>query len=304
MGKTRKETLAYGAWKSPLTADFVSGASKGLAGAALDSEGHLIWLEGRPSESGLVTRFIPVCFSALLLNNHTHHVHSFSMQNHAVYKKRQVPVVFALNLLYPNLGLLPPISCFGSVTKFNTLLLVSDFVSFMTFVYGEHDLCKQQMCQVVSMISFSVEQKMRKAHGQLKNYEDTYISIESRAIGNYAMLAEFREFGAGKNRRAVLVREGADTESPPIDITPAGFNVRTTVHEYGGGAFTMEGDTVIFSNYVDQRLYKQSLVGGKARAQAGHFLSYYGKQIYNEIKTSMFQSDMMDWYFVICIWES
>jgi hypothetical protein len=37
--------------------------------------------------------------------------------------------------------------------------------------------------------------------------------------------------------------------------------VRTTVHEYGGGAFTMEGDTVIFSNYVDQRLYKQSLVG-------------------------------------------
>ncbi len=45
-------------------------------------------------------------------------------------------MVFALNLLYPNLGLLPSISCFGSVTKFNTLLLVSDFVSFMTFVMG------------------------------------------------------------------------------------------------------------------------------------------------------------------------
>jgi hypothetical protein len=55
MGKTGKETLAYGAWKSPLTANFVSGASKRLAGAALDSEGHLIWLEGRPSESGSVT---------------------------------------------------------------------------------------------------------------------------------------------------------------------------------------------------------------------------------------------------------
>jgi hypothetical protein len=80
------------------------------------------------------------------------------------------------------------------------------------------------------------------------------------------MLTEFFEFGAGKNRRAVLVREGADAVSPPIDITPAGFNVRTTVHEYGGGAFTVEGDTVIFSNYADQRLYKQSLVGGKARA--------------------------------------
>jgi hypothetical protein len=109
------------------------------------------------------------------------------MQNHAVHKRRQVLVVFALNLLYPNLGLLPPISCFGSVTKFNTLLLVSDFVSFMTFVYGDHDLCKQQMCQVVSMISFSVEKKMRKAYGQLKNYEDTYISKESKAIGNWQL---------------------------------------------------------------------------------------------------------------------
>jgi hypothetical protein len=90
--------------------------------------------------------------------------------------------------------------------------------------------------------------------------------VKQLAIGNYAMLTEFCEFGAGKNRRAVLVREGADAQSPPIDITPAGFNVRTTVHEYGGGAFTVEGDTIIFSNYVDQRLYKQSLVGGKARA--------------------------------------
>ena len=29
--------------------------------------------------------------------------------------------------------------------------------------------------------------------------------------------------------------------------------------EYGGGAFKISGDTVVFSNYKDQRLYKQSI---------------------------------------------
>lgn len=41
------------------------------------------------------------------------------------------------------------------------------------------------------------------------------------------------------------------------DVTPASFNARTRVHEYGGGAFTVESGTVFFSNFVDQRLYRQ-----------------------------------------------
>ena len=46
-------------------------------------------------------------------------------------------------------------------------------------------------------------------------------------------------------------------------VTPPEFNVRTSVHEYGGGAFTIDGDIVIFSNYKDQRLYLQSLHCGR-----------------------------------------
>lgn len=46
------------------------------------------------------------------------------------------------------------------------------------------------------------------------------------------------------------------------EITPPEFNVRTLVHEYGGGAFTVDGDIIIFSNYKDQRLYLQSLGSG------------------------------------------
>ena len=41
------------------------------------------------------------------------------------------------------------------------------------------------------------------------------------------------------------------------DITPAPFNVRTRVHEYGGGSYLVHQGTVYFSNFADQRLYRQ-----------------------------------------------
>ena len=42
------------------------------------------------------------------------------------------------------------------------------------------------------------------------------------------------------------------------DVTPAPFNVRTRVHEYGGGAFLTVGETIYFSNYSDGRVYSQT----------------------------------------------
>jgi dipeptidyl aminopeptidase/acylaminoacyl peptidase len=45
------------------------------------------------------------------------------------------------------------------------------------------------------------------------------------------------------------------------DITPAPFNIRTRVHEYGGGACVLHDDVVIFSNFSDQQLYIQPLSG-------------------------------------------
>jgi len=41
------------------------------------------------------------------------------------------------------------------------------------------------------------------------------------------------------------------------EITPPECYVRSTVHEYGGGAFTVSRGTVYFSNYWDQHLYSQ-----------------------------------------------
>src|SRR5690349_21182189 len=42
----------------------------------------------------------------------------------------------------------------------------------------------------------------------------------------------------------------------PADAIPQGFNARTRVHEYGGGAYFGHGDSVFFSNFKDQRLYR------------------------------------------------
>jgi dipeptidyl aminopeptidase/acylaminoacyl peptidase len=55
--------------------------------------------------------------------------------------------------------------------------------------------------------------------------------------------------------RVVIVRRTPD--GTIAVVTPLGFNVRTRVHEYGGGAFVPDAGTVWFSNFADQRLYRQ-----------------------------------------------
>lgn len=63
-----KITAPYGSWKSPITADIVSGASKRLGGTAVDSRGRLVWLESRPNESGYLI-FLPTLISIRLKTN-------------------------------------------------------------------------------------------------------------------------------------------------------------------------------------------------------------------------------------------
>ncbi|MBD2098258.1 S9 family peptidase [Trichocoleus sp. FACHB-591] len=71
---------------------------------------------------------------------------------------------------------------------------------------------------------------------------------------------ELRPTEAG---RTVLVRRTPDGQTS--DVTPAPFNVRTRVHEYGGGAYVVHQGTVYFTHFADQRLYRQML-GSEPRA--------------------------------------
>jgi hypothetical protein len=56
-------------------------------------------------------------------------------------------------------------------------------------------------------------------------------------------------------RRMVIVKE----EDKPVDVIPQEFAARTLAQEYGGGAFAVNKNVVVFSNYKDQRLYKQEI---------------------------------------------
>lgn len=42
-----------------------------------------------------------------------------------------------------------------------------------------------------------------------------------------------------------------------LERTPASFNVRTRVHEYGGGAYAIKDGVIYFSHFADQRIYRQ-----------------------------------------------
>jgi len=69
-----------------------------------------------------------------------------------------------------------------------------------------------------------------------------------------------------ENGRSVVVRRAGDGGS--ADVTPAvagaggtAFNVRTRVHEYGGGSYLVSDGIVYFCNDADQRLYRQEAGG-------------------------------------------
>ena len=64
------------------------------------------------------------------------------------------------------------------------------------------------------------------------------------------------EMRPGEGGRNVIVRR--TPEGAAGDVTPAPFNVRTRVHEYGGLCFWVAGGVVWFANYADQRVYRQA----------------------------------------------
>ena len=76
---------------------------------------------------------------------------------------------------------------------------------------------------------------------------------------------EGRPHEGGRN---VLVRRQPDGSTS--DVIPPSFNVRSRVHEYGGGAYVVSQGTVYFSNFGDQRVYALNTDGSSSHpAKAG-----------------------------------
>ena len=78
------------------------------------------------------------------------------------------------------------------------------------------------------------------------------LDVQIELEGNDVYWVEMRPTEEG---RYVIVRQSQGGQV--ADVTPGPYNVRTRVHEYGGGAFIIDNGTTYFSNFADQRLYRQ-----------------------------------------------
>ncbi len=63
------------------------------------------------------------------------------------------------------------------------------------------------------------------------------------------------EMRPSEGGRSVIVQR--TPEGRIEDLTPPPFSARTRVHEYGGGDYTVSHGTIYFSNFADQRVYRQ-----------------------------------------------
>ena len=88
---------------------------------------------------------------------------------------------------------------------------------------------------------------------------DTLVSTSS-GIGRATQVAldgddiYWAESRPEEGGRVVVV--GRSPDGAVTELTPAPYNVRSTVYEYGGGAYAVSGGVVYFSNFADQRLYR------------------------------------------------
>ena len=84
------------------------------------------------------------------------------------------------------------------------------------------------------------------------------VASESRGLSEISLMGErtaWVEMRPTEGGRYVVASRSADGSI--VDAIPAPFSARTRVHEYGGGAYVVDGEALYFSNWEDQRLYRQ-----------------------------------------------
>lgn len=81
--------------------------------------------------------------------------------------------------------------------------------------------------------------------------------VDLQSADGMLFLLESRPEESG--RTTLLQLDPTQPDATPIELTPAPFNVRSRVHEYGGGSFIASTTQVIFINFADQNLYRVAL---------------------------------------------
>jgi dipeptidyl aminopeptidase/acylaminoacyl peptidase len=125
------------------------------------------------------------------------------------------------------------------------------------------------------------------------------VARAGRRLGSPAIAVDgavwWAEGRPAEGGRTVLMRRAPGGK--PEAVTPVGTNVRTRVHEYGGGSWRLAGpDLVLFVNFEDQRLYRQRL--GEEPAPISPEPRSEGALMYADMRPSP------DGSAVVCVRES
>jgi dipeptidyl aminopeptidase/acylaminoacyl peptidase len=110
--------------------------------------------------------------------------------------------------------------------------------------------------------------------------EGTLALSETMADGGKAWWVEMRPAEGGRH---VVMRQDAGGVS---ECVPKGFNVRTRVHEYGGGAYLPVGDELFFVHFADQRLYRAGRGGAPEPVTPGGDVRY-GDFVWDERRSRL-----------------
>jgi len=97
-----------------------------------------------------------------------------------------------------------------------------------------------------------------KPYGSWKSPVTSVLAANTKELGEIALDGSrlyWRELRSKEYGRYTLMCRDSDGYLTELVSEP--FNVRTLVHEYGGGSFIVANDTVYFSNFADQRVYRK-----------------------------------------------
>ncbi len=77
-----------------------------------------------------------------------------------------------------------------------------------------------------------------------------------RLVGDQILWLETRP---GEGGRTTLLRRPWGSAETPTELTPSPWNLRSRLHGYGGGAFSTDGTTVVFTHDGDRALWRLDL---------------------------------------------
>ena len=106
--------------------------------------------------------------------------------------------------------------------------------------------------------------RRRTGAGRRRSASTTSSATSSGSPSRGSMATTSTGSRAGRPRPVGARSSAGVADGSTTDLTPAPFDVRTRVHEYGGGSYVVAGGTVVFSNLADGRLYRLDPGVGRA----------------------------------------